>query len=380
MTTPHVAVIGAGSTGAAIAYDLALRGLRVTLLERFGPAAATTGHNGAQLHSGARYAVTDPPSARECIQENLVLRLIMPGLLELNDGLFIAVDEEQLAFRRTFLDACDGCGIPASEISPARALQMEPRLNPHLLAAIRIPDGVFDPYRFTLAFIASALNYGAELKTFTEVTALDAQRGILTARGLDAAHQVGCDAIVNAAGPWAPIITSMAGISLQMERSAGVLVSVADRLCNMVINILDLPGDADIIVPQRNTSLLGTTSWPVEDPDHIEIPPQHVVWILEKADTMIPGASRSPVRGVMAAARPLIKDPASQGRATTRSFRCFDHAAQGAPGFFSIVGGKTTTARLMAEQLCDMVCKYLDWEVPCRTHLEPLTSFRLAVA
>jgi len=54
MTNPHVVVIGAGSTGAAIAHDLALRGLCVTLIERFGPAAGTTGHNQAQLHSGAR--------------------------------------------------------------------------------------------------------------------------------------------------------------------------------------------------------------------------------------------------------------------------------------------------------------------------------------
>jgi glycerol-3-phosphate dehydrogenase len=51
MAKQHVVVIGAGSTGAAIAHDLALRGLRVTLIERFGPAAGTTGHNQAQLHS-----------------------------------------------------------------------------------------------------------------------------------------------------------------------------------------------------------------------------------------------------------------------------------------------------------------------------------------
>ena len=65
MMNPHVVVIGAGSTGAAIAHDLALRGLRVTLVERLGPASGTTGHNQAQLHSGARYAVNDPGSARE---------------------------------------------------------------------------------------------------------------------------------------------------------------------------------------------------------------------------------------------------------------------------------------------------------------------------
>jgi glycerol-3-phosphate dehydrogenase len=75
----HAVVIGAGSTGAAIAHDLTLRGIQATLIERFGPASGTTGHNQAQLHSGARYAVTDPTSARECIEENMILRKIMPN-------------------------------------------------------------------------------------------------------------------------------------------------------------------------------------------------------------------------------------------------------------------------------------------------------------
>ena len=84
MGAPHVIVIGAGSTGAAIAHDLALRGSRVTVVERGGVASGTTGHNQAQLHSGARYAVNDPESARECIEENMLLRKIMPEGLELN--------------------------------------------------------------------------------------------------------------------------------------------------------------------------------------------------------------------------------------------------------------------------------------------------------
>src|SRR5512142_3511271 len=88
---PHAVVIGAGSTGSALAHDLALRGLRVTVVERAGAASGAIGHNQAQLHSGGRYAVNDPESARECIQENWTLRRIVPDLLELNDGLFVAL-------------------------------------------------------------------------------------------------------------------------------------------------------------------------------------------------------------------------------------------------------------------------------------------------
>jgi glycerol-3-phosphate dehydrogenase len=59
---------------------------------------------------------------------------------------------------------------------------------------------------------------------------------------------------------------------------------------------------------------------------------------------------------------------------TTRGFICIDHATQGLPGFFSVVGGKTTTARLMAENLGDLVCTYLGINVPCTTREMILAS------
>lgn len=119
MISPTAIVIGAGSTGAAIAHDLSLRGFRVTLVERFGIASGTTGHNQAQLHSGARYAVNDPTSARECIEDNLILRQLMPEALELNDGLFIGLNEEHLAYQiisrglRTLRHTCPGVNRPS---------------------------------------------------------------------------------------------------------------------------------------------------------------------------------------------------------------------------------------------------------------------------
>jgi len=379
MTKPHVVVIGAGSTGAAIAHDLALRGLRVTLVERFGPAAGTTGHNQAQLHSGARYAVSDPESARECAEENIILRKLMPDSLELNDKLFIALSEEHLSYRETFLEACAQSEIPTEEISAAEALKLEPGLNPGLLSAIRIMDGVFDPYRFTLSFIATARKNGANFLPFTEVIAVRQGQVTLHRRASGEDIVFACDVIVNAAGPWAPRIAEMAGVPLSLEPSAGVMATLSKRLCNMVINLLAPPGDGDIIVPQRNTSILGTTSWMVDDPDDIPIPADHVHQLLELAEWMIPGASRVPIRGVMAAARPLIKDPGAQGRAASRGFRCYDHTKDGIPGFFSIIGGKTTTARYMAEKMSDIVCLNLEINTPCQTRTTPLLSYRLAM-
>ena len=109
--THRVLVIGAGSSGAAIAHDLSLRGVDVTVVERGEVASGTTGRNHGLLHSGARYAVKDPESATECIVERDILARIAPEVLELNGGLFVAVDDAGLAYREPFLEACARAGI-----------------------------------------------------------------------------------------------------------------------------------------------------------------------------------------------------------------------------------------------------------------------------
>ena len=86
MEKAHVIVIGAGFTGVAVAYDLAKRGLSVTVMERGPIANGTSGRTHGLLHSGARYAVDDQESAIECIDENLILRKIAAQVIELNGG------------------------------------------------------------------------------------------------------------------------------------------------------------------------------------------------------------------------------------------------------------------------------------------------------
>jgi len=374
----HAIVIGAGSTGSALAHDLALRGVHVTVLERAGVASGSTGHNQAQLHSGARYAVNDPESARECIRENWILRHIQPEVLELNDGLFVAIDEQGMTYRKTFLEACKACDIPVRELSVEDALRMEPLLNPHILSAIQIPDGVFDPYRLCLSFLATACQHGAKVQTFCEVKNLDISNRIVKfhSRITNKTEVLQGDVIINAAGPWAAFVGALGGLQVDLEPSAGAMITIDRRMCNMVINLLAPPGDGDIIVPQRQTCILGTTSWKVENPDHITVPPEHIEAIYKVAETMIPSIRQTHARGAMAAARPLMVVDGTGGRATTRGFTCTDHSAEGAHGFFSVVGGKTTTARLMAEKVADRVCAFLGIEATCRTQDFPLLSYR----
>ena len=381
-SSPHVIVIGAGSTGAAIAHDLTQRGVQVEVIERAGVASGTTGHNQGQLHSGARYAATDPVSARECMAENRILRKIMADGLEWNGGLFVGWTEEHMAYLRTFLDACGACGIPARQISSIEARKLEPRLNARILAAVEVPDAAFDPYRFCLSFLATAQRYGAHLRTFTEVVDLDPSRGRVTVVShlTRRTEILGADLVVNSAGPWTGRVAALAGARVDVEASAGVCVTVGQRVCNRVLNVLAPPADSDIIVPLRRTSILGTTSWPVADPDDIPVPGDHIEQILTMAELMVPGIRESRLRGVMAAARPLLVLPGTAGRAASRRFSCFDHASEGVDGLISIVGGKTTTARAMAEKAADLVCARLGVTAECRTQEIPLLSPRLGVS
>ena len=98
--------------------------------------------------------------------------------------------------------------------------------------------------------------------------------------------------------------------------------------------------------------------------------------IFKVAEQLIPSVRQAGLRGVMAAVRPLLITKGAGGRTATRGFTCFNHSAEGAPGFFSAVGGKTTTARLMAEKVADQVCAFLGIEAPCLTREFPLLSYR----
>lgn len=378
----HIIVIGAGSTGAATAHDLALRGLRVTVIERGEVASGTTGRNHCLLHSGARYCVTDQESARECIAENMILRRIMPDLLELNDGLFVALTEDDLAFKEPFLAGCAACSIPAREIPLKQAFAMEPFLNSKALAAVQIPDGVFEPFRFCLAFLATARLHGAVVRRYTEVTDLLCSGHRVTGvkvrdhlRGKT--ETIEADLVINAAGPWAEAIAAMAGVNVPVLPTAGVMITLDYRLNNMVLNRLNKPSDGDIVVPQRATSTIGTTSWTVEDPDWIEIPPAHVARMMTQGEQLLPIVSKIPTRAKMAVARPLINKGDADGRTLSRTFECFDHLSDGVDGFVTISGGKTTSSRGMAERVSDLVCQKLGSNAPCRTREMPLASYRL---
>ena len=374
-----------------MAHDLALRGVHVTLVERGELTSGTTGRHHGLLHSGGRYAVNDRESAVECIEENRILRRICPGTFELNDGLFVAVTDEDLEYLEPFLEGCAACGIPTQSMTPAGALRLEPNLNPELKAAVRIPDGTIDAMRLPLRFFATARHNGADIRPYTEVTELLIQGGLvsgalvhdhITSRN----DEIHADLVVNATGPWSEKIAAMAGVEVPIRPSPGVLLALRGRLCNMVINRLHKSGDGDIVVPQRELSVVGTSSWVVDDPDDLSVPEDHVARMYTEGAILIPAVRDAERRAAWSAARPLVgsRGEADTGRELSRTFKTFDHKeTDGVEGFVTITGGKATTLRGMAEVCADLVCRKLDIDERCRTRetvLLPHTAYYAAAA
>jgi glycerol-3-phosphate dehydrogenase len=365
----HVLIVGGGGTGAALAHDLALRGLAVTVVEKGELTSGTTGRHHGLLHSGARYVTTDRPVAIECGAENKILRRIAPGSFEENDGLFVAVTDEQADFAAQFLEACWQCAVPTRRLSRNEALAMEPGLNPAVRLAIQVPDATMDAMRLPLRFFATARANGAEIRPFTEVVDIERSHAAVTGARVrdharDREYAIQADLVVNATGPWAGHVAALAGVAVPIAPSPGVLVSVRGRHTNMVINRLAPPGDADIVVPQRGSTVLGTTSWVVDNPDRAELPRDHVERIVRATAELVPSLAAAEIRARWVAVRPLVGRGTGSGRELARDTACIDHARDRKPveGLVTVAGGKATTLRAMARTAADTICAKLGYE------------------
>ena len=382
MTMPSILIIGAGFTGVATAYDLAQRGFPVTVIERGDIANGTSGRTHGLLHSGGRYAVTDQESAIECIDENMILRKIVPGVIEPNGGLFVALNDSDLAYAEEFMEGCAACHIPLQQLTAKQVLAMEPNVNPNVIMGFTVPDATFDPLRLALSFAASAKKYGAVFRTFTEMEELTLDgmgnvRGVkIWDRAANIHSELAADLVINATGAWVGEIAIHAGAHVPIKPTPGVMVSYDQRLIQRCINRLNKPGDGDIVLPQRRMMVVGTTSFEVTDLDYVPVVDEQVKMMLERGEELVPGIAQAHQRGAFMATRPLIGGGTS-GRSIARTFKCYDHKeTDGVDGLVTITGGKATTLRAMAEKTADVVCARFGIQAECRTKDTPLRSYR----
>ncbi len=378
--TTDVLVIGGGATGIGVLRDLALRGIRAVLVEKGDLTHGTTGRYHGLLHSGGRYVVKDPQSATECAEENEILRRIMPHCLEDTGGFFVVTPADDPSYAPKFVQGCRDTGVPVNEISVREALRREPLLNPRISHVFEVRDGAADSFLAAHSNAEDAMRHGAQVLTYHVVKALELEGGDRVTGAVCEDMRTGEDVhvhasyIVNAAGAWAGKIAGLAGLRVTVVPGKGTMIAMSHRLLNTVVNRCKMPADGDIIVPIRTVAVIGTTDVHVPDPDVYGIEPYEVDRMLQEGEQLVPGISRARVLRAWAGVRPLYKDQdVKDDRDISRTYKLLDHEARdGVKGLISMVGGKWTTYRLMAQEATDAVAAKLGVAVECRTHLESL--------
>ncbi len=367
----EVLIIGGGATGTGIARDLAMRGAEVMLVEAGDFAAGATGANHGMLHSGARYAVADPLSARECAVEGEVLKRIARFCIEDTGGLFVSARSDDEGYVDRFLPACREAGIKAREVDVDEAMGMEPGLDPGIKAAVEVPDASIDPFFLTLGNVSSARAHGATVMNHAPVRSLrrSGRRFEATVGGK---VTIVADVVVNAAGSWAGETAAMLGAAIPMCVDKGTMVVFNGRLVGRLVNRLRPPSDGDILVPHRTATILGTTS--SASAPGAPATSDEVDRLIDEAAAVYPGIRAARAVRAYAGTRPLLGG-GKTGRKATRTFQVIDHASEGVDGLISVVGGKLTTFRLMAEKASDAVMEKLGRTAPCRTADEEISPF-----
>lgn len=383
-----VLVIGGGSTGCGIARDLAMRGVDVTLVEKGNLTHGTTGRMHGLLHSGGRYAVSDQASATECIEENRVLREIAGHCVEETGGMFVKRPEDDESYFQEKLSGCRACDIPAEVLTRAEAREREPYLAADIEKAISVPDAAIDPFRLCVATAASTEAHGGRIRTHAEVTDVLLEDGEVTGAEIrqtkggrgdvppGTTEQITADYVVNATGAWAGQIGEMAGVEVEVRPSKGVMTVMNTRQVDTVVNRCRPKGDADIVVPHETACILGTTDKEVSDPEDYPEERWEVDLMIEELSELVPIIEEARTLRSFWGVRPLYEPPGTgteDPTDITRDFFLLDHADRDdLPGMTSIVGGKLTTHRMMAEQISDHVCEKLGVTASCRTDAEPL--------
>ncbi|HSJ34508.1 MAG TPA: FAD-dependent oxidoreductase, partial [Acidimicrobiia bacterium] len=330
----EVLVVGGGATGTGVMRDLAMRGFDTILVEQRDLTHGTTGRYHGLLHSGGRYVVKDPEAAVECIEENRVLRRIMPHCIEETSGFFVLTPWDDEAYVPEFLAGCRAAGIPVDEVPRTEALRREPNLNPAITHCFEVPDAAADSFLAAESTVASAREHGARFLPYHEVeTLIRTGDRVGGARCHDLVSgdkvEITADMVVNAAGAWAGRLAHTAGIEFTIHAGKGTRIAVNHRMLNTSVNRCKMPDDGDIIVPIRTVAVIGTTDEGVADPERFAVEPWEIRLMLEEGDKLVPGISETRVLRAWAGVRPLFEDDhATETRDITRAYALLDHATR----------------------------------------------------
>jgi glycerol-3-phosphate dehydrogenase len=379
-----VCVIGGGVTGAGVARDLALRGLSVLLLEKGDWGGGTTGSSSWMIHGGPRYLEFDWETTRlstkdaghiVTIARNMVYRLVflVPALPN---------DRNNIERIETFMEVYDRFqplkkAHPHTRLTAEEARQAEPGLSAEVLGAVTTEEWGVDPHRLVFANVQDAVAHGARALNHTRVVDLVRDGGKVIGvryRGSDGAmSEARARVVVNAAGPWVPEVSRMAGAVVQLRPAKGIHIVYPHRISNFSIIAESIDGRDVLMVSHAGFTLLGTTDDDFYgDLDSVDVLEDEVDYLLQAFERVFPSIREyRPVR-TTTGVRPTLYKWRRYEDELSRRYEVIDHGPDGAEGFVTIAGGKLSMYRVMAEETSDAVCRKLGHEAPCVTATRPL--------
>jgi glycerol-3-phosphate dehydrogenase len=404
-TLYDVLIIGGGISGACVAWDATLRGLKVALVEKKDFSWATSAATSKLIHGGLRYLKNmEVGLVRESLQERRLLEVIAPhlvyplpfvlpaygrGMQGLRAITAAMILYDTLAYDKKWLDDEDK-KIPSHEkLSIEETLETEPGVNTkNLKGAVIYHDcQMYSPERLVLEFILAADEYGAYIANYASVEKLNINQNavegahvkdLLTGKEYDIRAKV----TINAAGPWADRVLNLLHGKTQhsLIRSKGIHI-ITRLLTKEKGVVLQTPeGRHFFVLPWRGHSLIGTTDVIYKgDPDACKVTETDIAALIKEVNDSYPSANlkREDVLYFYSGLRPIVEKDTSveiDVYDASRKYEIYDHEKDDRiQGFITVVGGKYTTSRNLAKKLVDTVFEKLKrTPVPCLTHTTPL--------
>ncbi|MGH2378509.1 MAG: glycerol-3-phosphate dehydrogenase/oxidase, partial [Candidatus Limnocylindria bacterium] len=396
--TYDVLVVGGGIVGAGIARDAALRGYRVALVEQHDLAWGTSSRATRLIHGGLRYLERyDFGLVRSDLRERETLLRIAPHLVFPLPFLLPVYRRGRLyrAKVRAGMHLYDllsrGKSLPGRQrLDREETLRAEPGLDPDgLQGAWRFHDAQA-PYmeRLVVENALDAAAHGAAVLTHARVERFlrDGTGRVVGAVVSDLASggrqlEVRARLVVNATGPWLDIqsaeVRPRARPLLRLTKGVHLVTPRATREAHVLFARSD--GRLFFVIPWLGYSLVGTTDTDLTgDPAEASADADDVAYLAAEAKRAFPDASFERIHYTWAGVRALVRREGVKEGDVSRQHALFDHEArEGVPGLLSIVGGKITAYRSIAEAAVDLIGRKLGRRVKCETHRRPLPGGHL---
>jgi len=383
-------VVGAGITGAGIARDAAMRGLRVLVVDANDLSYGTSSRSSRLIHGGVRYLEQGQVGlVYEALRERTRLYKTASHLVQPADFLFPAYAGDRLPLWKlrvglALYDALSLFRTHHRSVGPEQAHRREPLLAEEgLRGAVIYEDAVTDDARLTLTTLQSARRSGAEVLTHAEVVALGRDhegQWVQLRDGL----RIRATRVVVAAGPWTSerLLGETGKHLLALSKGIHVVMRASDVPIRQPL-VVQVRRSKRIIfvIPWGNRTYLGTTDTAYEgDPGASGVTEEDYAELFPLIRRILPTAplTRDRVVSAWSGVRPLVRSgPPTAGSSTVNISRKH-RLVENSDGIIGLVGGKLTTYRAMAKEAVDHVVRAIraaepEREIPrCTTHLHPL--------